>query len=97
MPHVHLDVGLVGCIDKPHCPVHKGFVFLDPIEDSLDLHPVPSSLLDGCFATSILSESERGALSQNSSSSIYPTNSETDTLLPTNFAGEPYFKTSEIA
>ncbi|MET0038454.1 MAG: DUF4259 domain-containing protein [Candidatus Thiodiazotropha lotti] len=26
----------------------KVFEFLDPIEDSLDLHPVPFALIDGC-------------------------------------------------
>jgi len=41
--------------------VHKRFEFLDSIEDSLYLHPVPFSLVDGCFATSIFSEPERDA------------------------------------
>ncbi|MGD8914116.1 MAG: hypothetical protein PVJ68_15420, partial [Candidatus Thiodiazotropha sp.] len=31
--------------------VHKRFEFLDPIEDSLNLHPVPFVLIDGCLTT----------------------------------------------
>ncbi|MGD9172353.1 MAG: hypothetical protein PVI97_20220, partial [Candidatus Thiodiazotropha sp.] len=38
--------------------VHKRFEFLDPIEDSLNLHPVPFVLIDGCLTT--LSSQSRG-------------------------------------
>jgi hypothetical protein len=47
-------------LNPTHGRIHKRFEFLDPIQDSLELHPVPFSLTDGGFATSIFSESGTG-------------------------------------
>jgi hypothetical protein len=71
-------------------PVDKRFEFLHPIEDSLDLHPVPFALIDGCFATSIFSEPGQDALPfvlQNN----YLYRSKSANVLPTNFPEEPIF------
>jgi hypothetical protein len=51
-----------GAFNPAHRSVNKRFEFLDSIEDSLDLHPVPFALIDGGFATSIFSESGQDAL-----------------------------------
>jgi hypothetical protein len=48
-------------LDPAHRTVHKRFEFLDPIEDSLDLHPAPFALANGEFALPSDQQSERGA------------------------------------
>ena len=49
------------CTNRPR-PYMNDRCFCHPIQDSLELHPVPSLRVDGCFAIPSSQSSERGAL-----------------------------------
>jgi len=55
--------GRVPAISMPvDCSIHKRFEFLDTIKDSLQLHPVSSSLVDALFALTSSQRMKRDAL-----------------------------------
>ena len=67
IPRMRIDVDCereaVALILEPHVAVHKSPVLLNPIQDSLDLHPAVRLQDMVCVGTAILSESTRDASS----------------------------------
>src|ERR1700730_11904359 len=53
---IHRERQAVGLILEPHVAVHKSSMFLDPIQDSLELHPVDRLREVVCVGTAILSK-----------------------------------------
>ena len=73
-PHLHFQ-SQARALYQPHRSVHERPVPLNPIQDSLDLHPVPLLQVDGSLATPSSQSLERGALSTLSglsSRAFYP-------------------------
>ncbi len=68
----HLQGRARAVLHPTHRPVHKGFEFLDTIEDSLDLPPVPLPLVDEKFTLPSNQRSERDAESLVNHPPIYP-------------------------
>lgn len=69
--------------------------FLDSIEDSLYLHPVPFSLIDGSVVTSIFSEREQDALPFKSQKN-YRYRNEFSMFSSINFPEELYITLPEV-